>query len=125
MDVLMHGEHGKLFHQGPAIALLARESKVSIDSVARLYAKELAKLEIGARIRGFLHIFAIKKVREILLQHGANKPALAQARGGWNGWIGRAPGAHRGARRDARLLSRRALPASTRLSNSTGGAFLW
>lgn len=87
----MHGEHNKLLHQGPAIELIAHESKVSIESVARLYANELAKLEVGARIRGFLPIFAIKKVREMPRQRSTAKRPLAQPDGRWNGWIGKAP----------------------------------
>jgi hypothetical protein len=62
----MHDEHGKLFQQGPAIELLARKLQVPIDGMTRLYENELAKLEIDARIRGFLPVLAMRKVREIL-----------------------------------------------------------
>src|SRR5476649_855512 len=100
MDVTMFGAHSKLFHQRPAIELLAQESDVSIDGVTRLYENELAKLGVGARIQGFLPIFAIKKVREMLRQRGTGKRLVAQLGGGWNGWIGRAPNSHRGTRLD-------------------------
>ena len=125
MDVTMYREHGKLIDHGPAIECLAQESQVSVDDVARLYANELAKLEVGARIRSFLPIFAIKKVREVLRLRSAEKRPIAQARGGWNGWIGRAPGSSRRTRLGARLRTHRALPASARQMNSAGGAFLW
>jgi Protein of unknown function (DUF3562) len=53
-----------------AIEALARESHVPIDHVAHLYEHELAVLTVGARITGFLPILTIRKVREILRQHG-------------------------------------------------------
>src|ERR1019366_256103 len=107
MEVVMYAEYSKLFHQGPAIELIARESQMSIDGVTRLYENELAKLEVGARIRGFLHIFAIRKVREMLRQRDAGtRPIAADRR--MTEWTGRTPRSRRG----SRLLTHRALPAS-------------
>ena len=79
MDVTMHAEHNKQSHQGPDVEFLARESHVSIDEVARLYGKELAKLQIGARIQGFLPILAIRNVREMLRQRKVGLRPLAKA----------------------------------------------
>ena len=55
-------------HPHLAIELLARESRVPVDEVARLYENARAELESGARIRGFLGIFALRKVRKTLRQ---------------------------------------------------------
>jgi hypothetical protein len=120
----MYTEHGKLFHQRPAIELLARESQVPVDGVTRLYENELAKLAVGARIRNFLHIFAIRKVREMLRQHDAGTRPLAADRR-MKEWTGRTARSRRGTRLGARLLSHRALPASRRQLNYTGSAFVW
>ena len=49
-----------------AVHVLASESRVSIDEVARLYGHELVRLEAGAHIKGFLPIFAIRNVRKSL-----------------------------------------------------------
>jgi hypothetical protein len=79
----MYAERSKVSHQLPAIKLLAEESHMPIDSVIRLYESELAKLEVGARVRGFLPIFAIKKVRAMLRQRsvaiGSSKPRERRA----------------------------------------------
>lgn len=47
---------------------LAHEFKVSTDQVAQLYDSELHRLEFGARIKIFLHIFIYRNVREVLRQ---------------------------------------------------------
>ena len=60
-----------------AIEALARESHVSIDHVAQLYAHELAVLTVGARVTSFLPLLTIRKVREILRQR--RHPARASA----------------------------------------------
>ena len=51
-----------------AVELLARESKVPAAEVARLYEHARAELEVGARIKSFLGIFALRRVRRILRQ---------------------------------------------------------
>jgi hypothetical protein len=53
------------------MAFLAKESHVSIEYVNLLYGEELAKLTVGAHLRAFLPIFAIRKVREALLLRSA------------------------------------------------------
>jgi hypothetical protein len=59
-----------------AIAFLAAESQVPIDVITRLYADEQAKLEVGARISGFIPILTIRNVRRQLRQ-----PSVAPANG--------------------------------------------
>jgi hypothetical protein len=49
-----------------AIEFLAREAQVPVDEVAQLYEDARTKLEVGARIKGFLGIFAIRNVRTTL-----------------------------------------------------------
>lgn len=75
-------------HPQHAIELLARESQVPVSEVARLYEDARAELEIGARIKGFLGIFALRNVRKLLrqrrrLQVSALVVCLAIA--GWTG----------------------------------------
>jgi len=69
----MHADHSKGSHQQRAIEFLAQESQVPINEVARLYEDERAELEVGARLTGFLPIFAIRKVREMLCRRSAGK----------------------------------------------------
>ena len=53
-----------------AIDCLAEESQVPVDVVARLYKVERIKLEVGARITGFISILAIRNVRQLLRRSG-------------------------------------------------------
>ena len=69
----MYADHSKGSHQQRAIEFLAQESQVPINEVAQLYEDERAGLEVGARITGFLPIFAIRKVREMLRLRSAGK----------------------------------------------------
>ena len=55
-------------HHQRTIEHLARESQVPVDEVAQLYDEARAELEVGARIKGFLGIFAIGNVRKLLRQ---------------------------------------------------------
>ena len=64
----MQIESSEQSQQDPAVELLAKESKVSIDDVALLYENEVAELEIGARVTGFIPIIAIRNVRQSLRQ---------------------------------------------------------
>lgn len=59
-------QQGKQSNQKLTLEVLALESKVSVDEVARLYEDERAQLEAGALITSFLPIFAIRNVRETL-----------------------------------------------------------
>ena len=54
--------------QQRTIELLARDAQVPVSEVAVLYETAHAELEAGARIRAFLGIFAMRKVREVLRQ---------------------------------------------------------
>ncbi len=75
-------------HPQPAIERLARESQVPVSEVVRLYEDARAELEIGARIKGFLGIFALRNVRELLRQRRrvqASSLVLCLALAGWTG----------------------------------------
>jgi hypothetical protein len=69
----MSADHSKGSHQQRAIEFLAQESQVPINEAAQLYEDERAELEVGARLTGFLPIFAIRKVREMLRRRSAGK----------------------------------------------------
>lgn len=66
---------------------LARESQVPVDEVAQLYENARAELEAGARIKGFLGIFAMRNVRRLLRQRKLQASALVLciAFAGWPG----------------------------------------
>lgn len=66
---------------------LARESQVPVDEVAQLYDNARAELEAGARIKGFIGIFAIRNVRRLLRQRKLQASALVLciAFAGWPG----------------------------------------
>lgn len=75
-------------HQQRAIEVLARESQVPVDEVAQLYEDARTQLEVGARIRSFLGIFAIRNVRKVLRQRRqlqASGLVLCIALAGWTG----------------------------------------
>lgn len=67
------------------IAFLAKESNLPAADIATLYELEYAKLALGARVKSFLHTFAIRNVQEILRKRAADNlqtcaailPALA------------------------------------------------
>ena len=70
------------------IEFLAREAQVPESEVAVLYENAHAELEAGARIRGFLGIFAMRNVRKALLQRKqlqASSLVLCIALTGWTG----------------------------------------
>jgi hypothetical protein len=78
----------KRSHDQRAIEILSRESQVPVAEVARLYEDARAQLEVGARIRGFLGIFAIRNVRKVLRrrkQFQASVFVLCIALAGWTG----------------------------------------
>ena len=54
--------------QQRTIELLARDAQVPVSEVAALYENSHAQLAAGARIRGFLGIFAMRNVRKLLRQ---------------------------------------------------------
>jgi hypothetical protein len=51
-----------------AIQVLAKESKVPFDDVARLYERERVKLELGAKVKQYLPIFIFRNVQAHLLE---------------------------------------------------------
>ena len=57
-------------HHERALESLAVESQVPVNQVARLYEDVHAELAAGARIRRFIGIFALRKVRRTLLERG-------------------------------------------------------
>lgn len=61
------------------VATLALEAHVPIDDVATLYEHERAALAVSAHITKFLHIFAIRNVRETLRKCSADDLAVALA----------------------------------------------
>jgi Protein of unknown function (DUF3562) len=64
----MYADHSKESHHQRAIEFLAQESQVPVNEVAQLYENARVKLEVGARIRSFLGIFAFRNVRKMLRQ---------------------------------------------------------
>ena len=72
----MEADSGKRSSEQRAIEFLAEESQVPVDEVAQLYKDAHSKLEVGARIRPFLGIFAMRNVRKILRQRSAQIGAL-------------------------------------------------
>ncbi len=69
----MYPQPGRKSSQERAIELLAQESQVPVDEVARLYRNEWAVLEDGARITGFVAILATRNVRETLRRRRIGK----------------------------------------------------
>ncbi len=56
------------------IASLAKKSTVSIDEVTRLYEHEWVGLETGARVKCFVSILTVRRVRELLRKGRINAP---------------------------------------------------
>lgn len=63
-------------HPQQAIELLARESATPVKEVARLYEDARAGLEVGARIKDYLGIFALRNVRNVLRQRTSRSPSV-------------------------------------------------
>jgi hypothetical protein len=63
--------------QSRIVASLAKECHVPIGEMAALYEHELAELASGARITKYLHIFATRKVLEVLHQRDLDKEISA------------------------------------------------
>jgi len=61
--------------QGRIVASLAVECDMPIGEMAVLYEHERAELAQGARVTKFLHIFATRKVLEILRERALVKHA--------------------------------------------------
>jgi hypothetical protein len=69
----MPASHEKQPDQRRIVASLAAECHMPIDEMAVLYERERAALASGAHITKFLHIFATRRVLEILRQRGLDK----------------------------------------------------
>lgn len=69
----MPASHEKQPDQGRIVASLAIEYHMPVGEMAELYEHERAELASGAHITKFLHIFAIRKVLEILRDRGLDK----------------------------------------------------
>lgn len=65
--------------QARIVALLAEESQLPVDDVAKLYERERAELAAGAHITQFLHVFAIRNVQDILRKRAIERTALQAA----------------------------------------------
>jgi hypothetical protein len=70
----MYPDSSNESHHQRAIEFLARESQAPVSEVAQLYEEARAKLEVGARIRSFVGIFALRNVRTALRQRRPAKP---------------------------------------------------
>ena len=70
----MYPDSSNQSHHQRAIEFLARESQAPVSEVARLYEEARAELEVGARIRSFVGIFAIRNVRKALRQRSRGNP---------------------------------------------------
>lgn len=68
----MFPDSSKESHHQRAIEFLARESQAPVSEVAQLYETARAELEVGARIKSFVGIFAIRNVRRALRQRSKN-----------------------------------------------------
>ena len=69
----MPASHEKQPDQWRIVASLAAECHVPIGEMATLYEHERAELALGAHITKFLHIFATRKVLEVLRKRGLDK----------------------------------------------------
>jgi hypothetical protein len=68
----MRADRSSESHLQRSVERLAREAQVPASEVARLYEHARAELEVGARIKGFVGIFALRKVRKILRQRATS-----------------------------------------------------
>ena len=62
----MVNQHSEQPAQTRIVALLSEESHVPLDEVATLYEHERAALAVGPHVPNFLHVFAVRNVREML-----------------------------------------------------------
>ena len=69
----MNTEHSTRSDQDLAVEFLARETLLPVGDVEQLYVNEMAKLVIGAHVKSFLSIFAIRNVRKLLIERSVAK----------------------------------------------------
>jgi len=60
--------------QDLAVEFLARETHLPVSDVEQLYVTEMAKLSLGAHVKSYLSIFAIRNIRKLLIVRGIAKP---------------------------------------------------
>jgi hypothetical protein len=73
----MNNRHCEQPDQTRIVTLLSEESHVPPDEVATLYERESASLAVGPHVPNFLHVFAIRNVRETLQsRHGQADAAV-------------------------------------------------
>jgi hypothetical protein len=65
------------------VASLAKECHMPIDEMATLYEHERAELALGAHISKYLHIFATRRVLEVLRQRDRDKRNVTPAQPVW------------------------------------------
>jgi hypothetical protein len=70
----MYPDSIKESHLQSPIEFLARESQAPVSEVAQLYEDARAELEVGARIKSFVGIFAMRNVRKALRQRSRRNP---------------------------------------------------
>ena len=76
MAISDHGTREAKRHEA-IIAALVRETNAHPDHVRELYERELAQLDLNARVRGYLGVLAHRNVRSALLD-GIGRPRQAQ-----------------------------------------------
>jgi hypothetical protein len=74
--MVVQAERGRHPGQDAALKHLARDTRVPVDLLEQIYSVELSRLEAGARISTFIHVCALRNVREVLRQRGRKKSAL-------------------------------------------------
>ena len=72
-------EHKGRSDQDPAVENLAQDSHLAVGEVKQLYVDEIAKLNGGAHVKGYLSIFALRHVQRMLLNRGVAKRGPAKA----------------------------------------------
>ena len=78
----MYNQHSEQPTQTRIVAFLSEESHVPVDEVATLYERERAVLAVGPHVPNFLHVFAIRNVREMLRsRHEQANAAVETLRG--------------------------------------------
>ena len=68
----MYADRSKESHHQRSLERMAREAQVPVSEVARLYEHAHAELQTGARIKAFLGILALRKVRKVLRQRATS-----------------------------------------------------
>jgi hypothetical protein len=65
------GKSGGAAGDEHTIRLLTQSTGASVDEVQALFARELKRLEVGARVRSYLTVLAVASVRVLLRRKGA------------------------------------------------------